>query len=263
MITMYYIFAGIFGSLWGSFMNVVILRTIKDESLLGRSKCSSCSRILSWFELVPIFSFLFLGKKSSCCKKNISYLYIFGELAHSCIALVLIYFFLRSEFSLFESHTYIFYFFMSSLLYALSVQDFLHREVASKLLYVFFGVSFLSLWAQTFFGSSQDIPRVYGLLLGIPFLLTYFFSKEKAMGEADVWFMFGVGASFGLIAGVSSLVLATISSLTIIMINYFMYRKSGKSVKESLEKARNYHLPFITIFVGGLCLYSFVQKIFF
>jgi len=69
------------GLVWGSFLGVVVYRTIKDESpLSGRSKCDKCNKKLSWWQNVPLFSFLFLKGKCFYCKKSIDWSYPLIEL---------------------------------------------------------------------------------------------------------------------------------------------------------------------------------------
>lgn len=84
------VLAGLFGLLIGSFLNVVIYRlpkimerqwaaecaeltgktpdvTDKFNLLTPRSRCSSCGHSLSWYENIPVFSYLFLRGKCSGC----------------------------------------------------------------------------------------------------------------------------------------------------------------------------------------------------
>ncbi len=69
----------IFGSIIGSFLNVVILRLPKNKSLFGRSFCPTCKHILGWKELVPLVSFLLLQGKCAYCSKPISPRYFIIE----------------------------------------------------------------------------------------------------------------------------------------------------------------------------------------
>ncbi len=60
----------------GSFVNVLIYRTLKNESPWeGRSYCDNCRRQLSWYENIPVVSYLVLGGKCRTCKKKISWTY--------------------------------------------------------------------------------------------------------------------------------------------------------------------------------------------
>lgn len=64
------------GLVWGSFLNVVILRTAKNKSFIsGRSECPKCKRQLAWYDNIPLLSYFLLGKKCRYCKKPISFIY--------------------------------------------------------------------------------------------------------------------------------------------------------------------------------------------
>ncbi|HSW96779.1 MAG TPA: prepilin peptidase [Candidatus Saccharimonadales bacterium] len=64
----------LFGLLIGSFLNVLIDRIPQGISVIkGRSRCDSCHRILQWFDLFPVFSFLFLRGKCRYCHKKIGW----------------------------------------------------------------------------------------------------------------------------------------------------------------------------------------------
>lgn len=60
---------------WGSFLNVVAHRLIIGKTLGGRSQCPHCQTRLAWFDLIPIFSFVWLGGKCRTCHGQISWLY--------------------------------------------------------------------------------------------------------------------------------------------------------------------------------------------
>jgi leader peptidase (prepilin peptidase)/N-methyltransferase len=70
----------IFGTLLGSFLNVVIWRLPRGQSLGGRSRCPHCSAVLRPGDLVPVLSFLFLGRRCRHCGAGISSRYAAVEL---------------------------------------------------------------------------------------------------------------------------------------------------------------------------------------
>ena len=73
-----YLFVFLLGTCIGSFLNVVILRLPKKRKFLNlnqRSKCPKCKHILKFWDLLPLFSFLFLGGRCHYCHKKISWQY--------------------------------------------------------------------------------------------------------------------------------------------------------------------------------------------
>jgi prepilin signal peptidase PulO-like enzyme (type II secretory pathway) len=75
-----------FGLIFGSFLNVIAVRYNENEFLLtrktigGRSHCPSCKKRLTFFELVPLFSFLFQRGRCRKCGYKLSWQYPISEL---------------------------------------------------------------------------------------------------------------------------------------------------------------------------------------
>lgn len=80
--------SGIIGLVVGSFLNVVIyrvppqffLKTGEGWRFGGRSFCFSCAKELSWFELIPLVSFMIQKRKCRGCGVLISWQYPLVEL---------------------------------------------------------------------------------------------------------------------------------------------------------------------------------------
>ena len=69
-------FLFVLGMVFGSFFNVVGLRLPKRVPFANdRSVCPACRHQLSWYELIPVLSFLFQGGKCRHCDEKISYIY--------------------------------------------------------------------------------------------------------------------------------------------------------------------------------------------
>lgn len=74
-------FCFLFGICIGSFLNVLIDRLPAGETVVnGRSHCDYCRKILRWFELIPLLSFLMQRGRCRRCGKRLSYQYPFIEL---------------------------------------------------------------------------------------------------------------------------------------------------------------------------------------
>ena len=77
-------FAAMFGAIFGSFLNVCILRwgaEPKESVLHPPSRCPGCGHQIRWYENIPILSWLALRGRCSGCGKRISPLYPAVELA--------------------------------------------------------------------------------------------------------------------------------------------------------------------------------------
>ncbi|HEU4995969.1 MAG TPA: prepilin peptidase [Gemmatimonadaceae bacterium] len=75
------VFAFVIGALVGSFLNVCVTRWPRDLSVIRpRSRCPRCGHQLSWFENIPIVSWLALRARCRCCDEPISIQYPVVEL---------------------------------------------------------------------------------------------------------------------------------------------------------------------------------------
>lgn len=67
-----YIFLFITGSMFASFINAYVSRTLKGESIIApRSHCTNCNHTLAWYELIPVLSYIIQGGKCRKCKSKI------------------------------------------------------------------------------------------------------------------------------------------------------------------------------------------------
>ncbi|MBU0576475.1 prepilin peptidase [Patescibacteria group bacterium] len=70
------VFLFILGAVLGSFLNVLIYRTVQGEPwVTGRSRCDHCRKKILWYDNIPLLSFLILRGQSRCCKKSIPFSY--------------------------------------------------------------------------------------------------------------------------------------------------------------------------------------------
>ncbi len=83
-------FVFLFGLIWGSFLNVVGSRLVSGESIFTlRSRCPECSKIISWYDNIPVISWILLKGRCRNCKKPISFLYPIIELFTAFLILFL------------------------------------------------------------------------------------------------------------------------------------------------------------------------------
>lgn len=86
------VFVGVLGAVCGSFLNVVIHRLPRGESLISpRSHCTACGTPVKARDNVPVIAWLWLRGKCRACRAAISCSYPLVELgtAGLCVAIVL------------------------------------------------------------------------------------------------------------------------------------------------------------------------------
>jgi leader peptidase (prepilin peptidase)/N-methyltransferase len=83
---MSYVFAALFGLVIGSFLNVCIYRLPRDQSVVWpASRCTNCGRQLSWYENVPVISYLALEGRCRTCGEGISPMYPVVEVSTALV----------------------------------------------------------------------------------------------------------------------------------------------------------------------------------
>ncbi len=78
------IIVAFYGLFVGSFLNVCIYRIPLNETIVSiPSHCTKCNHKLAWYDLFPLFSYLFLGGKCRYCGEHISIQYPLVEALNS------------------------------------------------------------------------------------------------------------------------------------------------------------------------------------
>ena len=204
----------VFGIIIGSFLNVVIYRLNTGKTFGGRSMCFSCARTLSWYELVPVGSFLIQKGKCRGCKSKISIQYPMVEMItgiiFAAIFLKFQYLFWVDTFSF--SLTLGYYATLFSLLMVITVYDIKHKVIPDSLSLIFGIFSFVGIFfflnSNFYIHYPNFIQYLSGPILALPFALLWFVSKGKWMGFGDAKLAVGLGWMLGLSLGLSALVLS-------------------------------------------------------
>lgn len=75
----------------GSFLNVVALRLLSDESFVfPPSKCPKCKNAIAWYDNIPVISYLLLRAKCRHCKSHISIQYPLVELSTALLFIAIV-----------------------------------------------------------------------------------------------------------------------------------------------------------------------------
>src|SRR5271170_6448315 len=115
----------IYGTLIGSFLNVLALRYNTGAGVRGRSKCMSCAKTLTWIELVPLLSFAVQRGACRSCKARISWQYPLVEFLAG--ALFVIIFLLYPPAGLVSTAVTALQLFILSVLMVITIYDIRHK----------------------------------------------------------------------------------------------------------------------------------------
>ena len=195
----------ILGTVMGSFYNLVGLRVVNKESIIKPgSHCEKCGHVLSWYELIPIFSFIFLKGRCRNCKTKLSYLYLFSEFFCGVL-------FAISFYSFGFKPDLIISLVLSSLLIIVTVCDITYMIIPDRFTkLIFFGpVSFLY---SLLYGI-----MAFGIMYTIMKFGDYIFKKET-LGGADVKLMFVVGTCLEPFLSLLVIIIASMIALPISLV---------------------------------------------
>lgn len=196
-----YIVIFLYGIVIGSFLNVVIYRAPKKENMVTtRSHCMSCGYQLTWYDLIPLFSWLALGGKCRKCKAKISVQYPLIEGLNGVLYLVV---FTRYGVSI-DSLLYCLLF---SALLALSVIDFRTYEIPVGFNYFILALGLVRVLTDIRNWSTYVIGLV---AVSIVLYVLYIVSKGTAIGGGDVKLMAATGLLLGWKANVFAFLLGCI-----------------------------------------------------
>lgn len=257
------IFGFILGTVLGSFVKVLADRSLNKRSFWGRSYCPKCKHKLHWYDLFPIFAYLFLKGKCRYCKNNISIEYLLLEVT---MGILIGYLFLQASdnFQSIFILDLIFKTFFVTVLMTLFLTDFKKMLIPDrivlpailigtiylvaltiyKLVYLYFYLSQTAVGQKLLPPYSNFFQRhaviiaepLFGsilsaILIGGFFMALIAVTKGKGMGGGDV----KLGALMGLVLGfpqsLVAVMLAFLSGATISLILIFSGKKHfGQSI---------------------------------
>jgi len=219
------------GACIASFLNVVIWRAPRGESIVSPpSHCPKCNSPIKWYQNIPILSWLALRGKCANCKAPISPRYIFVEALGGCLFLAAFLWLWLPTAPLWFAVTHVVVMWIwIALMIAGAFIDFDHQllpdfttvggmvlGVAESLVATSFNFVYgdgvqASTWLKftPLFWSLSGLVFGFGLLWLVRWLGSIAFKRE-AMGMGDVFLMGAVGALFGPVAVVVTLILSSV-----------------------------------------------------
>jgi len=207
-----YFFIFLFGLAVGSFLNCVIYRLETGGNFFrGRSFCPKCKHILSWPDLIPLFSFLLLKGKCRYCQQKISWQYPLVEFSTAWLFVLI--FNLQFISTLSQFITTLYLFIISCFLIIIFVYDLKHYIIPDKIIYPAIAVAFLYQIISNFqwvAGGWRPIS-----ITNFQFLITNFYHPFLSAVGAALFFLFIVLISRGKWMGVGDIKLAFLMGLVL------------------------------------------------
>lgn len=97
----FYIIIFLMGITFGSFYTLAVYRIPRKEDIIHtHSYCPNCNHKLGFLDLIPIFSYIFLGAKCRYCKQKIRPRYLILELTSGLFFVIMAYLLNLSVYSL-------------------------------------------------------------------------------------------------------------------------------------------------------------------
>ncbi|HPE14722.1 MAG TPA: prepilin peptidase [Bacilli bacterium] len=245
MDAVYIIIFFVFGLFFGSFYNVVGDRLPNNLSIVKpRSMCPNCGKTLKWYELIPVFSFIFLGGKCKSCKARISLFYPITEIGCGFL-FALSYYVFGFSYDLAIALT------LSSLFIIILVSDLNYLIIPDEVI-IFFSIFLIVLNFVCLGYMDGLVSFINGAVLFIiMFLLlklgNYIFKKES-LGGGDVKLMFVLGMTMPLINSFMALFVGAVLALVASLIVIF--------------KTRDNVVPFGPFLVAGSIIVLFLGEYF-
>ena len=185
----------IFGITIGSFLNVCIYRIPRGETVVTTpSHCMTCGHKLRWFELLPLFSYIFLRGRCRSCKSQISPQYPIIEAVNGLLYVLV---FAVNGLNLIS----IIYALFTSALLVLTVIDWRTYEIPISINIFILVLGCL----KVVLDFNNFLDYLIGFFIVSGFLLVlYMITKGRAIGGGDIKLM----AVAGLLLGWQLIVLA-------------------------------------------------------
>ena len=238
----------------GSFLLVVIDRFPRGESIFfGRSHCEMCGHSLSWYDLLPILSFVLLKGKCRYCHKPYGFSYPFVEVVTG-LAFASIPFFFPMVHSL------------ELLILCIVLSCFIVIFFCDLFYGLIPDVAVLILTCATLgYIFVEKLPFLTHVLAGFGamgfFFLLYIVTKKKGMGFGDVKLAFPLGFLLGFPQVILGFYVAFLTGAIVALILIVIHKKRFRGDTISFG-------PFLVFgayiaLIGGYGLWSFFLQLLF
>jgi len=190
-------------------LNCVIYRLETGQSFLkGRSFCPHCRHKLFFWDLIPVFSFLWLGGRCRYCRQKISWQYPLVEIATGIIFFLIVFT---------GVNNYTMAYLLTPFLVVIFVYDLKHYIIPDKVIYPAIAIALISNIRIFEYSNIETFvnPILAAMLASGFFTVIVLASKGKWMGVGDIKLAFLMGLLLGFPNILVALFLAFLSGAII------------------------------------------------
>ncbi|MBU0943087.1 MAG: prepilin peptidase [Proteobacteria bacterium] len=218
--------AFLFGTIIGSFLNVVILRLPREDAsiVFPASHCPACLKALHWYENIPILSFLFLRGRCSHCNKKISFQYPLVELSMALFSAALV-----NQFGL-SVTTAGYFLFCAALLVIIWID--IHHQIIPDIISlpgIIAGLLFSLISPALHWSDSLIGVLAGGGILYTIALFYYLWRRREGMGGGDIKLLAMIGAFLGWQALPFVIFASSLSGTVIGLLAMIKQKKGGQT----------------------------------
>lgn len=226
----------IFGTMLGSFLNVLIIR-INEETpwWSGRSRCPVCKSELKWFELVPLISFLIQKGECRNCKTPISWQYPLIEFISGFAAIACLYYFG------FTIEAFVIYVLVYLMLGSFT-SDLKFMEIPELFTY---GSIVVAIVYAIFWNGDWKAILIGGIVGLAFFAVQYFATKGQGIGLADL----KLGLAMGIFLGWPMILVMILSAYVVASLILVPVLLLGKLNLKSAVPLGVFLIPVFVLFV--------------
>lgn len=200
----------ILGTIFGSFYLVMGTRLpLKENVITGKSRCDNCKHSLSWYEMIPIISFVVQKGKCRYCHKKIDSIHLIIEIVTGLL-FVFGYYYFNISYNLFI------YLVLISVTIVIFISDIKYMIILDSTWIV--GSIFIIVIKLLTYGCYNTFLSILSgislfVIMYIIMLIGNFLFKKESLGGGDIKLSFLIGLTIGFRLGLISLIFSSFLAL--------------------------------------------------
>lgn len=247
----------------GSFVNVITLRFGFSETSRRRSYCMACNHLISWYDLVPVLSYLVLRGRCRTCGSALTLQYPAVELTVGVLYL-LAWLVIPPFLTVWSLASFSALLVFLAALVALVVYDLRHTLVPLSFAFTL-AFSALASSLVNAITLQSFVPLVDSALGGVVlfgfFALTVLITKGRGMGMGDAYIAAATGLLFGVWRGIEAVMIGVWSATAVYLLVLLLSSlfKKSRLLPRAFRVTMRTELPFVPFLALGIVIALFTN----